>query len=796
MRQESDRVTTTDRRAPTPAPAAGPRVAPAAFRAYFALLVGAVLASSVVVFLALDTHLGDGTAAARLAACADAFDAAAAEVEAAGAVDDEQRRATVTADFRACLRPVLARPIALAGAGVGLLILVAVALYLAEPWWIVRRNRARRLPPDLAPGLADDLTDPLRHLGLDRAPEWWLAPLRPTAGGRVFGLPGRRCVLLDAGLLVLRATDRAAFRAVVAHELAHLRNRDVDLTYLTVAVWRAFLLVAALPVLVLLAHPGLLREPTRWRPAASAAALSGSFRLLGLLLALTCLVYLLRNAALRTRETYADVVAASADAGRALPAVLERLPRSTRWLDRWGAHPPPGDRLRAVRDPATAAAPSHGELVAAGLPAGVLTTNLSAFAGGGLGLDPVLGVALLGLVVGPWLGALLALAVWRGAWAQPAGAGRAPFWLTGAAVLVGSFLVGARVSLGALPGVPGSMVGSGPVSTLIAGLLLTVAAVVVAAWADSTARAARVRTNDLGPAGGGSARRGLVATLSAAGLAGGTGLAVWLPYSAVDVGFASGWGPAPADGHGWYAVLGMLTTADLGPAYRFVNNPLTLPALTALWLLPVALAWRTTGGRVVWHAALLGLVGGAATAVIGALLPLAAGAAVPAPVRQAVPLADEISFGAVLDNTTIAVGSVLTALAMAVAVAGRGPLRPARALLAATVTTVAATAAIWWVAGPVRCQTGIGVCRAAVDVGGMARTAHWILVQGLLVAVPLVLAAALVSYRARPVAGTPLPRRGVAAAAVGLAALLVVVAVLIWGIRTSADEVWLRGIVG
>lgn len=56
-------------------------------------------------------------------------------------------------------------------------------------------------------------------------------------------------------------TDPSAFRAVMLHELAHLRNRDVDKTYFTIGIWRAFVVVALIPFLILNLHPVLLYDP-------------------------------------------------------------------------------------------------------------------------------------------------------------------------------------------------------------------------------------------------------------------------------------------------------------------------------------------------------------------------------------------------------------------------------------------------------------------------------------------------------------------------------------------------------
>src|SRR5205823_4879351 len=115
---------------------------------------------------------------------------------------------------------------------------------------------------------------------------------------------GRRYVQLDAALVDTFATDPAAFRAVVLHELAHLRNRDVDVTYLTIAIWRSFVALAVLPLVLLLLHPSLFATPLRWR----LAELSPSLLLRAgvAMLVLAGLVYLTRNAVLRTRELYAD----------------------------------------------------------------------------------------------------------------------------------------------------------------------------------------------------------------------------------------------------------------------------------------------------------------------------------------------------------------------------------------------------------------------------------------------------------------------------------------------------------
>ncbi|MFD8827002.1 M48 family metallopeptidase [Streptomyces sp. NPDC059605] len=89
----------------------------------------------------------------------------------------------------------------------------------------------------------------VRRAGLSRAPDFVIRPGALSAGAVVFGRARRYTVCLHAGLLARRTTDPRRFEAVVLHELAHIRNRDVDLAYLTVALWRTFLAVVLIPCL-------------------------------------------------------------------------------------------------------------------------------------------------------------------------------------------------------------------------------------------------------------------------------------------------------------------------------------------------------------------------------------------------------------------------------------------------------------------------------------------------------------------------------------------------------------------
>ena len=166
---------------------------------------------------------------------------------------------------------------------VTLLIGVAVVLYLLTPWWIGRRLVP--VTPAAFPRLHAVLTS------LDERATFLLDPSALRPGGQAFGRLGRYAVRLNAGLVPLSVTDPPMFEAIVRHELAHIRNRDVDIAYAVMALWRAFLAVALVPMLVNVAIVLFQPETRAWSLGLGLRA--------PIFLAV---VYLCRNAVLRSRE--------------------------------------------------------------------------------------------------------------------------------------------------------------------------------------------------------------------------------------------------------------------------------------------------------------------------------------------------------------------------------------------------------------------------------------------------------------------------------------------------------------
>lgn len=214
--------------------------------------------------------------------------------------------------------------------------LVLLAVLTTALFWLLPRWKSRRVVPLTAVDedgelqvLLDELT---RTAGVARAPRFVVDPTAASTGAVVFGRTRRPTVCLHGGLLVRRHTDPAGFRAVLLHELAHIRNGDITITYLTVALWRVYLAVALPPFL---AWCGFM-----FARASKSAMWSSEAPIVtrGLLLTvvMVVLVYLARSDVLRNREIYADLAAVRWGAD----------PRG------WAAHTSSrGGRLRAVVDP-------------------------------------------------------------------------------------------------------------------------------------------------------------------------------------------------------------------------------------------------------------------------------------------------------------------------------------------------------------------------------------------------------------------------------------------------------------
>lgn len=281
----------------------------------------------------------------------------------------------------------------LAGAGL---------IYWTYPARKIRREHLVPISPEDAPDVVAYLDNLCRAMKLPQRPFFLWNPLNLTSGGLAFGRWGKYYVCLSGGLVTQFYTDLPAFRAVVLHELAHLRNADVDRTYLAVAVWQAFLLLGLLPLAVtVFQNEWVYIFNIAWRVAA-----------------LSLLVYLMRNAVLRTREMYADVRASIWDGSTvSLNRVLGTLPasRNEGWRKVIQVHPDPARRREVLEDPGRLFPMSTWDSIVTGLAAAIALPNIitliiSLLTGTGSFGGEQLAAAVL---VAPLIVGVVGLGTWR-----------------------------------------------------------------------------------------------------------------------------------------------------------------------------------------------------------------------------------------------------------------------------------------------------------------------------------------------------------------------------------------------
>ncbi|MBZ4017603.1 M48 family metalloprotease [Streptomyces purpurogeneiscleroticus] len=266
-----------------------------------------------------------------------------------------------------------------------------------------------------------------------------------TAGGaRAFGAFGKYRIAVDSSLLVLRkdgSLDERAL-AVIRHETAHLRNRDVDLTYAAMSSWWAFLMLTGVPLLVYMFVALVSLATGPWNDSLNDAMAT---------LAVSVFVLLLLQSArarvLRTREHYADVRAARVGRTREelhsllSPRPSPPSPRRQRW---WRGHavyhPSHQARLDMLDAPWRLVEPSGVDLAIVGIALGAAHLHLyntytltAPESVSSTGTNAVF-VALAAPV-----GALIAAMVWNAVHAAPEAAHR---WRAKAAALSGGILLG------------------------------------------------------------------------------------------------------------------------------------------------------------------------------------------------------------------------------------------------------------------------------------------------------------------------------------------------------------------
>ncbi|TDV56498.1 M48 family metalloprotease [Actinophytocola oryzae] len=634
--------------------ATAPRRPPSGMTVLFSLLVSVVVVTVGVVGALLWTVTGDNARrwAEAWQRCGPGW-LAGPDASTAGANEDMHR-------FVRCVAPVSREQASWSLYAVGLLVLVALLCYAAYPAVITRRRGLGRFRPEGE--LAEVLEGLRRVAGLRTPPTYLLRPseeTRVTRDAMTFGAFRARHIALDMGLVKDFGHDRDRFRAVVLHELAHARGRDVHITYLTKAVWAAFVALAWVPAAI-----GLLlrHDASAWLFAAG-------------LLVLTALVLSIRNAILRERELHADGVAAAVVGREDALRVLHGEERPGLWRRFTHHHPSAARRRRFVTEPALLDTPRWWELPVVGVVVGMVGSNVWYVATIALVTLPGTNGLLVGLLVAPALTAPVVVAVWRVVRLDPDGT-HVPRWLVFAGGLALGCLVGRQLSLTSV--LVGASGGSAFGSDLVAVPGLVVATLAVALWTASVAREASLSAV-------------VVAVTAAVGLL----TAVWWLHSTV--GSLWSWdfydkGPEFPDpvgrAAGWLdEATHWLTLRNL-PLTTLVYVPIVVPLLSLLWLVPALVAPRVFDLRRALRA---GLVGAATVMVLTCAAVLVARWSIPSEIRANDRFAIVFHFSAIV--LCVVVQAVVAFLL-------RGPHRAVLVPLAATTTALLSSAAFFLVVEP------------------------------------------------------------------------------------------------
>ncbi|MGW5498076.1 M48 family metalloprotease [Streptomyces olivaceoviridis] len=730
--------TAVPRPAPTP-PAPDPGVLPAGTSLRFLVLVVAMAAATVEML----TGLLRPYPAQNVAFLCEF----AAGYDPGGNVIDNVTRSNAHAEaIKECAEgaPVTPQWYGLAGGAV--VLLVAAAVYLLLPRW--RRRRHGLVPLHGRDPQGEVRAEVARLAGLAgvRAlPDLVVDLTAFDAGAVVFGRAGRRTLCLDNGLLHVRRSDPARFRAVLLHELAHLRHRDVDIAYAVTALWRAFLTLAAVPFTLVLGG-SLVAAQFGWFMGADAVFWPASrpymVREIATAGFLFLLVVLARADTLRHRELYADrgAVALGADPGvwraRAEAAGTQGRPaRSVTAL--WRSHPSWAERHRALEDPAALFALTDVPLFLLG--AVTLVT--------GNALSDRWDALQAAWVVGGLAAALLTVSVWRAALyaahrGVPGPSGVRAGSALGLGLVCGELLSGSSIGPGWWPAHP---------EPLLFPLLGGVAYV---CW---LARCARLSLRDT--PGTPRALRGAVLVAAVAGcVVAAAGLSWWMGAGklllAGDLYRAGGLEqeirrmfPGPWGTREYAAVLPWI--ASVLTSLSVAGSTLVIAAASVvLWVYPAVLLLRRPRATGLRSTLLAGLAGG--------LLGVAAVAAAMAYVHPWRPPLGErgTAFGLVfMWWRTVALWTGVTVTAAVVAVTTRTHRLP-RALTAAGIAQILALAGQF----PLQSADGcLGPLRVMGDTCHWLPGASWSLTEILVpTAAPAMFGAALV---AAPLARIPRARR-------------------------------------
>ena len=309
---------------------------------------------------------------------------------------------------------------------------LALLIFLLFPTLLQCQRRLRSLdenPAYLA--LSQHLAHLCQGLMLPAQPTFLMDTRNySTIDGETFGYFGKYYVVLSLGLINEFRIHPDVFDAYVLHELAHVRNKDINKTYFTISLCLAFIITALLPLLPILI-PLYYNEITAFFLAALLSKLPlyfnaphgtliQSFQIIGLLL----VVVFSGSSVLRAREIYADIRAASWHNNTQQfiatlfgPRTQQPQSHLAHWLMPFRFHPAVQSRQELLNDPQKVSALRFGDIFGAGIATTIAFPNIVEFVYlfhlfGYVGAIGAVAITTAALIVSLLLVSILTSALW------------------------------------------------------------------------------------------------------------------------------------------------------------------------------------------------------------------------------------------------------------------------------------------------------------------------------------------------------------------------------------------------
>jgi Zn-dependent protease with chaperone function len=243
-----------------------------------------------------------------------------------------------------------------------MLVLTTIVFYI-YPTYLSRRKQLQKNIKEVDPIFHEDIQTLIQQADITSSPIVLINYNLESPYGQVFGFRNRYILSLNNRMRLLFRKKVDQFRLIILHELAHIKNGDIERTYFTQAIW-----LITLPIIFI---PPLVNAYLFLTKVLSSDVINNGFNLLNLtekflplfivqILRAIIMSYLLlaiKNSLLRVRETYADwrVAFWNRPAWEALIHTLEiqkqQIQKGNLWNKIWRTHPNLAERLILLQQP-------------------------------------------------------------------------------------------------------------------------------------------------------------------------------------------------------------------------------------------------------------------------------------------------------------------------------------------------------------------------------------------------------------------------------------------------------------